>query len=109
MESILTWLSSLLPASIVSFVVGFFSCMTAQVLFMRSKHYARWLKEQITMTVDDNVSYLKESNARHSLKIQEIEKRLVKLEEQNDQILPKIDTMSKEITEIYRLMIKERR
>lgn len=109
MEAIIKFLSSLLPASIVSFVIGFFSCLTAQLLFMRSKHYTRWLKEQITTTVDENMGLLKESNARHSVKIQEIEKRLVKLEEQNEQILPKLDTMSKEITEIYRLMIKERR
>lgn len=107
MQAILDFLISLLPASIVSFIVGYGSCWFALVLFIRSKHFKRWLKEETIKTVEEHIKNLKESNARHSKAIIDMEKRIEKIETQNAHMLPMLDQMSKDIKEIYKLMVQK--
>lgn len=107
MEAFIDFLIAFAPATIVSFVVGFLSVIAGAACYLRSKHFKRWMREEMKNSVDNETKTLRESNKRHSYAIRDIEKRLEKIEAQNEQLIPQIDTMSKEIREIYKIMIQK--
>lgn len=107
MQSILDFLIALLPGSIVSFIIGVFSVIVGLVWFIRSKHFKRWMREEMKKSIDGETKELRESNKRHSAAIRQLRIRVEKLETQNEQLIPTVNAMSKDIKEIYKLMVKK--
>lgn len=108
MEAFLEFIIAFFPASIVSFVIGFLSCWASIALYLRSKHFKRWMREEMKHSVDTETKGLRESNQRHSDAIKEMRLRLEKLETQNEQMLPKLDNIQREISEMYKILIERR-
>lgn len=107
MQAIIDFLIGLLPGSVVSFIVGFFSVILGLASYMRSKHFKRWIREEMKNSIDGETKELRESNKRHSAAIRELRIRVEKLETQNEQLIPTVNTMSKDIKEIYKLMVQK--
>lgn len=107
MQALIDFLIAFLPGSIISFIIGFFSVWVGLAAYLKSKHFKRWISEEMKSIIAIETKALRESNQRHSKALRELRIRVEKLETQNETLIPTVNDMSKDIKEIYKLMVQK--
>lgn len=114
MQYVLEFIKAFLPGFSISIVAGIVSVWIGLVFFWkwRKRDFVKRIEDLIHNVVKEDTVQLRASNKRHSLAIKDFDKRLEVLENEHKNLTntvnPALDKMSKQINDIYKLLIERR-